>query len=223
MNVLCIGDIHAPVCRKGYLSFCKRIYKKYKCNKVVFLGDIVDWHGISFHTSNTDAPGVLAEYRAAKKEIQKWVKAFGKATICIGNHDERVIRLAESVKIPSRFLRDYAEIWNTPKWNWVYDTIIDDVYYFHGTGHAGLHPAYNVAKKMSMSTVMGHIHSAGGIKWLVSPKQRWFGMDTGCGVDDDSYAMAYNKHSKNKSVIGCGVVIKGTPYYEIMPLERYKT
>jgi hypothetical protein len=220
-RVICVGDPHEPVSRKGYLRFCKKIHKKYNCNKVVILGDIADWHGISFHSNTPDAPGVDDEYSLTYKCIHRWHKAFPKATVTIGNHDERVLRLAESVNIPAKFIRDYKEIWDTPKWEWVYDTIIDDVYYFHGVGSGGLHPAYNTAKRMSMSVVQGHVHSAGGIKWLVSPKQRWFGMDTGCGVDDDSYAMAYNRHSKRKSVIGCGVVIDGNPYYEIMPLEKY--
>ena len=221
-RVLVIGDIHEPCSRDGYLEFCLDIQRKHKTQKTVFVGDIVDWTGVSFHANNPDAPGVSDEYTLAYEKIQKWYKAFPVATITIGNHDARLNRLAESVNIPAKFLRNYKDIWDTPTWDWVDNTIIDDVYYMHGTGHAGIHPAYNAAKQMCMSVCMGHIHSTAGIKWMVSPQKRWFSLDTGCGVDDSKYAFAYGKNCKRKSVVGCGVVLNGNPYYEIMWLEHYK-
>jgi len=89
--------------------------------------------------------------------------------VCLGNHDIRVIRLAESVNIPPQYLRNYSDVWNTPGWTWANDFIIDDVYYWHGTGRSGINPAFNVMKDMLMSTVMGHCHSASGIKWISNP------------------------------------------------------
>ena len=222
MKVLAIGDPHEPVCRDGYLRFCKKIYRKYNCNKVVIIGDIVDWHGISFHAKHPHAPSSFTEYGLAKKGIKKWYKAFPKASVCIGNHDSRVIRLAESVNIPEELLKEYNDAWDTPKWKWDFDFTIDSVQYTHGIGYGGLHPAFNAARHQGMSVVMGHIHSVGGTKWCVSSDRRWFGMDVGCGIDDKKYAFAYGKHIKRKSVISCGVVLNGMPYHEMMPLENYK-
>jgi len=220
-RVLVIGDIHEPCSRKGYLEFCQDIYEQWDCNRVVFIGDVVDWHGISFHARHPEAPGVLDEYQLAFESIHRWYDAFPKAQICKGNHDERIIRLAETVDIPAKFLRNYEEIWETPGWDWVFETTIDNVYYFHGTGFGGLYPSFNVARSMGCSTVMGHVHSVAGIKWMVGPLSRWFGMDVGCGIDDKKFAFAYGKHMKKKSVISCGVVIDGMPYLELMPLEKF--
>ena len=223
-RVLAVGDVHAPITHPGYESFIIDIAEKYDCNRFVFIGDMVDWHGISFHTRHPSAPSAGDEYFLAASCIQRWYRLFPEAVVTIGNHDERVIRLAESVSIPSMLLRDYSDVWKTPNWNWQYEHTIDDVYYFHGTGQGGMHPAYNVAKQQSMSCVMGHVHSAGGIKWLVSPRKRWFGMDVGCGIDDRAAAMAYARHTKRRSVLSCGVVIDGVPYHEIMradPGEKY--
>lgn len=222
MRVLVIGDPHEPVCKEGYLEFCKRIYKEYGCDSTVITGDLCDWHGISFHARHPEAPGVIDEYRLALKGIQKWYKAFPNAIITIGNHDNRIIRLAESVDIPSKFLRDFNDVWETPNWKWVYEIIIDGVYYFHGEGCGGIHSAYNKAKSMGMSVVMGHLHANAGIKWLVSPQKRWFGMDAGCGIDDKKYAFVYGKHAPRRPVVSCGVVIDGHPYHEMMPLGQYK-
>lgn len=220
MKTLVIGDIHAPVTHPGYLRFCRDLYHQHDCNQVVFIGDVVDWHAISFHTHHPEAPGPDDEYQLAAMCVQQWYKAFPKARVCIGNHDARVIRLAETVNIPKRFIRDYKDTWQTPGWTWADDFILDDVYYFHGTGSGGLHPAYNTMGKMLMSVVQGHIHSAGGIKWKANPQKRVFGMDTGCGIDDRAYAFAYGQMLKVRSILSAGVVIDGVPQHVIMPIGR---
>ncbi len=223
-KVLCIGDIHEPVCRKNYLPFCQDLYREWDCDTVVFLGDIADFSAISFHAAHPECPGPNDEYRLAYAKIQKWYKAFPRAKVCIGNHDARIIRLAESVSIPAKFLRNFNEVWDTPGWDWDYHHIIDDVYYFHGTGNGGTYPAPNAAKKMLMSVVMGHCHSAAGIKWIASPQRRIFGMDVGCGIDDKAFAFAYGQHNIKRSIISAAVVLDGVPYHEIMPIskgERY--
>lgn len=219
-RVLIIGDIHAPVDHPGYLPFCRDLYRQWKCDQVVFIGDVVDWHAVSFHAHHPDCPGPSDEYALAKQSVQRWYKAFPKALVCIGNHDERLIRLAESVNIPARFLRNYADIWGTPGWTWAYDHTIDDVYYFHGVGNGGVFPAYNASRKMLMSVVMGHNHTAAGIKWLVNPSRRIFSMDVGCGIDVSAYQFAYGQHARQKPVVSAGVVLDGIPYLEICPIGQ---
>jgi metallophosphoesterase superfamily enzyme len=221
-RVLVIGDLHEPSCRKGYFEFVQEVYKKYRCNRVVYIGDLVDWHSISFHAAHPELPGPDDEYKLAYQRIQKWYKAFPDADVIIGNHDARIVRLAENANIPAKFLRNYSEIWKTPKWNWVDHVTIDDVYYMHGISYGGLHPAFNAARHLGMSCVMGHIHSVAGVKWCVSPNKRWFGLDVGCGIDDKSMAFAYGKHMKRRSVISCGVVVDGQAHVELMPLEKHK-
>lgn len=223
-RTLVIGDIHEPVSHPAYLKFCIDMYTRNRCDSVVFIGDVVDWHGISFHARSPSAPGVEREYELAYAGVQRWYQAFPDAYVMVGNHDERVLRLAESVNIPSSLIRNYAEVWDTPGWSWQYDLIQDEVYYFHGTGRSGKYPAWNAVQAMGMSVVMGHVHSAAGVKWGASPNRRWFGMDTGCGVDDKAYAFAYNKHNKIRSMLGCGIVDDGIGHYIPMqcgPGETY--
>lgn len=224
MRILVIGDIHSPVDHPGYLPFCRDLYRKHRCNKVVFIGDIVDWHAISFHSHHPEAPGPKDEYDLAFQVIKRWTRAFPKADVCIGNHDERVIRLAETVNIPCQFLRDYREIWQTPGWHWDTSHTLDDVYYFHGTGTGGVHPAFCSMQKQLMSVVQGHIHSAAGIKWRANTNRRIFGMDVGCGIDDKALAFAYGRQQQIRSMISAGVVLDGIPYHEVCPLgpgEKY--
>ena len=69
-NVLVIGDIHAPFERKEYLQFCKDQYKKHNCNKVVFIGDIIDNHYSSYHETDADGLGGDTELSLAIKSIK---------------------------------------------------------------------------------------------------------------------------------------------------------
>jgi len=219
-RIIAIGDIHEPVSHPGYLSFCQDLYDAWDCNQVVFIGDVTDMQAISFHAANPMCPGPDDEFMLTKRAIQKWHRAFPAAKVCIGNHDERVLRLAESVNIPSRFIRDYKEIWKTPEWDWQHEHIIDETYYFHGTAMGGVHPAYNAAGKMLMPVVMGHCHARSGVKWRANPLRRIFAVDTGCGIDVDAFQFAYGKHIKERPILSAAVVLDGIPYHEVLPCGR---
>ena len=218
-RVLVIGDVHCPVQHHKYLRFCKNVAEEYETNRTIFIGDVIDWHAISFHTKNPDSPGPLAEYHKAKKELQKYYRAFPKATVLIGNHDKRPERLAETTGIPQLLLKSYNELWGTKGWKWVEEIDeLDGVHYFHGVGYGGMHPAYNAMRTMQMSVVMGHVHCTAGIEWAANPQRKSFGMNTGCGIDRHAAAMVYGKPARKKPTLGCGVVLNGKPYYEIMDL-----
>ena len=220
MRILVIGDLHCPAVHPQYMRFCKDLHKKWKCNKVVFIGDIADWVSVTFHAKNPNLPGPKDEYELALREVQKWYKLFPRADILIGNHDARVFRKAAAGDVPEFFLRDYAQIWETPKWNWVYEIEHDGVFYCHGTGRSGQYCAANKAKQEGRSCVLGHIHHTAGINWMFSGRQRFFGMSVGTGVDQDQLNFDYNKHSDKKSALSAGIVMDGHPYLEVMPCSK---
>ena len=231
-RVLVIGDIHEPACHPGYMHFCRDLERKYRTDTTVFIGDIADRHSISFNIYNDEldlyvcpadprCPGPDEEYELTLALVKKWYQAFPDAWVTIGDHDARNQRLAEAVNGP----RDYSDMWHTPKWVWAHDCAIDGVYYFHGDDKRGLNPAYNSARDLMLSVVMGHCHSASGVKWSASRDKRIFGLDTGCGVDIKALSMAYGKHFLRKPILSAAVVIDGIPHHEIMPCgpqERYE-
>ena len=59
-----------------------------------------------------------------------------------------------------------------------------------------------------MSTVQGHLHTQCYTEWYVGQNFKVFGTQVGCGIDHDSYAMAYYERGK-KPAIGCAVVLNG--------------
>lgn len=217
-KVLVIGDLHLPAERGDYLQFCKDMKRKYKTNEVVFIGDILDHHAISFHQKNPDSDSAVAEYDKAMSALKKWYKAFPKARVCIGNHDERVHRMAAASGIPAMYLKEYSDIYETPNWDWQYEHDIDSIYYYHGTGaSSGLCPAFNTAKARLQSAVAGHIHSTAGILYTAGPtKVKLFGMNVPNGVDKDHPLMYYSRNFLRKPVNGVGIVRDGHPYLEVM-------
>ena len=201
-NILVIGDIHAPFELKGYFEFCKETYKKYNCNKVIFIGDVIDCHASSYHEEDPDGMSAGDELDKAIKDVARWYKEFPVADVLIGNHDRIVMRKAFSSKIPARWIKSYNEVLGTPGWNWSDRVVYNDVQYVHGEGGT----ARTKAKNDMQSTVQGHIHTQAYCEHLVGRKFRVFGLQTGCGVDGNSYAAAYAKNFK-KQTIGCAVVL----------------
>ena len=200
-TVLVIGDIHEPFCKDGYLEFCIETYKKYKCTRVVFIGDIIDNHYSSFHNSDPDGFSAGEELERALYKISKWVKAFPVANVIIGNHDRLAHRKAFASGVSKRWIRDYNDVLGAPGWVFLEKVVIDGVEYSHGeTG-----TARSKSKDTGRSRVQGHLHSQAYIEWI---NNRTFAVQVGTGVDDAKYAFAYNKDGK-ESILSCAVIEYG--------------
>jgi len=217
-KVLVCGDLHCPATRKGYLEFCQDLYEEWDCDKVVFIGDVVDWHAISFWAHEPNCPGPKDEYELAKEEVKKWSDSFPSAVVCIGNHDERPARLAKTVHIPEFMLVPYASLWNTPDWTWDYEFSFDDVVYRHkGPARSGgIHPAWNLKNKIRQSVVIGHHHTIAGVKWDATARNRVFAADVGCGIDEKAWQFVYGKDNPIRPFLSALVVIDGMPYLEAL-------
>jgi len=221
MRVLAIGDLHLPYTREGYLQFCKDTYRKNKCDAVVFMGDIVDLHAISFHEKHPDADGPSRELRRTKKAVSRWYKAFPKATVVCGNHDRLLIRKAATVSISEIALRTFSEIWETPGWDWIKSKTVDGVLYIHGDGcGGGIYPAYSMMRKMAQSVVLGHHHTCASVKFLCNPERRLFAMDVGCGIEYNAVQFLYQDRNPCKPVMSVGTVIDNVPQLHVMPCGK---
>lgn len=210
-RVLIIGDLHEPFCLDGYLKFCKETYSKYNCNKVIFIGDCIDSHYSSYHETDADGLGGRAELELAVEKLKKWYKAFPNADVTLGNHDRIIVRKAQTSNIPSKWIKEYKEVLETPNWNFVTDVYYDNVRYVHGDKSGKPRMA---AKRDMISTVSGHYHTDFYCEWLFGKTRAIFAMAVGCGIDSKSYAMGYMQGGK-KEAIGCGVVIGGHTAFNV--------
>jgi len=109
-RVLVIGDLHEPFCLDGYLEHCQETYAKYNCNRVVYIGDVIDNHYASFHEVDINAEYTgKTELDLAIKKIAKWYKAFPKADVTIGNHDRLIMRKSQTSSIPKKWIKAYKD------------------------------------------------------------------------------------------------------------------
>ncbi len=212
-RVLVIGDTHCPVMIDGYVDFLKDIKKKHKTDAVVHIGDVVDFGAISFHEKNPSSPSPVDEYRLALSQVKRLYKAFPDAVVMTGNHDALPRRQARTVGVPVEMIRNYADIWETPRWDWrpryaIHQ--IDGVLYAHGDrGRGGQNAAMANAKEHFSSWVQGHLHAQAGVTYFANENVIIFAMNVGCGIDRDAAAMDYGFKFNKKPIIGCGVVIDG--------------
>ena len=172
-RILVIGDLHAPFIQEGYFEFCKYIYNIYNCNNVIFIGDIIDNHYASFHSTDPNGMGGGDELSAAIKVLKPWKETFKKADVIVGNHDRMIMRKAFSSAIPKQWIKSYNDVLGT-KWNWKDRIVYDKVQYVHGEGGT----ARTRAKNDMFSTCQGHIHTQAYVDWTCGTNEKIFGMQT---------------------------------------------
>jgi hypothetical protein len=202
--------------RRGYVDFLKRVADSYAVNRVVHIGDLVDWASINFHEKSPGLNNAVREFECACRQVRCLARAFPKADWLIGNHDALTERQAVAAGLPRQVLRDYAELWNV---DWVVHPrfsklVIDGVLYAHGdSGRGGQDAAFQQAKDNFRSTVIGHFHAQAGVRWWANPEFRVFGLSVGCGIDAGRLQFEYGRKLTAKPILGCGVVIDGRQAY----------
>jgi len=213
-RILVIGDLHCPFDLEEYFDFCRDTYKKWNCNQTIFIGDVIDNHYSSYHETSSDGLGGADELELAIKRLQRYYKEFPVADVILGNHDRMCMRKAQTSAIPSKWIKSYKQVLEVPTWNFTERIEYDGVQYIHG--EAGT--ARTKSKADMQSTVQGHLHTQAYTEYSVGRKFKIWGTQTGCGIDFDSYAMAYAKAGK-KPAIGCAVILGGhTPINCMMDL-----
>ena len=69
-RILVISDMHIPYHHKDSIKFLKEIKKEFKPDRIVNIGDSIDFHNISMHDSNPDLPSAGDELNLTKKYIK---------------------------------------------------------------------------------------------------------------------------------------------------------
>ena len=200
--------MHEPFGHPDYPYFLREAFSKYKVQKIICLGDGFDCHAVSNHDVEPCALGMYTETDMAIQRLKIYYNLFPEVLYIPGNHDQRIARMAARMGIGQRFLKPLHDILEMPDgWQVIDDEIIlDDVLYCHGENCGGKNGALNKAIQERMSVCVGHSHSFGGVQYNQNKRDRIFGMNVGCGVNEDAYAFAYGKRNKQRCTLGCGIV-----------------
>lgn len=214
MRTLVISDFHAPFGHPGAVDFLSKLRREVKPDEVVCIGDEHDAHGWSRHQRSPDAPGQREELELARKQLAPLYKLFPKVKVCRSNHGERSFKAAARAGLPAEFIRSSKDVLAAPSgWDWAFEWLVDGVVYAHGEGVSGKDGAMKLAERNRCSTVIGHLHSNGGIAYSAGAHDMIWAMAVGCLIDVSSIAFEYAKHGK-RPVLGTGYVIDGVPYFE---------
>jgi len=209
-RVLVISDTHIPFSHKDSIEFLKDVKNRFKCNKVVHIGDEWDNAALSRFDKDPDGKSAGDEYKEAVQESKRWYTAFPSVEVVESNHGVRPFKKAFAAGIPRAYMKSYKEFTKAPAgWNWQPKLVIDDVLYFHGEPFAGDKAHLNAAIKSRMSTVIGHVHCYAAVSYTRSNKDQIFGMNVGCLIDEKTYPFKYAENHATRPTLGCGVVLEG--------------
>lgn len=205
-SVFIIPDVHEPFSIDGFAEWCRETADRWGCDTIVQIGDLVDNYASSLHEKDPDNPSANDEYEKAAARLEKWFTLFPDVIMTLGNHDDRPLRTAKVGGLSSRFVKGFREVWGIPSgWKICQEAEIDGVLYVH-EGGGGKSPSLTRAMYELMPVVSGHYHTVAGVAYHSGRKVQLWGLDVGCGVNRDSYAMAYNK-SLRGYMLGAGVVV----------------
>lgn len=219
-RILLISDMHMPYHHPDTLQFLGMLKERYNPTRVICLGDETDAHALSFHSHDPDLSSAGDELRRALPEIQKLYKMFPEMDLLDSNHGSLVWRKAKEHGIPRHYIKSYNDVLGVGKgWKWHDDMTItlpdsQRIYLHHGKSADAL----KTSQAMSMSYVCGHYHNSFGVKYWANPNGLYWAMNSGCLIDDRSYAFAYNNVNLHRPIIGTSLIIDGVPILEAMPL-----
>ena len=220
-SILVVSDMHHPYSHPDTVPFLKALNKKHGFDKVVCIGDEVDFHALSFHDSDPDLDSAGTELKLAIAALKPIYRMFPQVDVVDSNHGSMVYRKGLSTGIPRAALRAYREVLQAPKgWNWSFDlklqTPLGQVYFCHGkSGTPG-----RLASQYGMSCVQGHFHEKSQITYISTPDKLMFDAHTGCLADDSSLALGYNKVNPRRPIVSLLVIIDGIPHIEPMVLKK---
>lgn len=221
-RILIISDQHFPYNHPDIIAFLKALKKEYKFDRVINIGDEVDYHAINFHEHNPDLLSPGDELQTAINRLRPLYRLFPKMDIIESNHGSLVYRKGITMGLPKHVFKSYRDILEAPRgWNWHFDLTLKMsdgkfCYFHHGKSANGI----KLSQSMGMSVVQGHFHEKFCIEYWGNPLGLYWSMQVGCLVEDSTLAFNYNKTNLKRPVIGCGVIIDGQPKLEPMILGK---
>lgn len=221
-RVLIIGDLHFPYEHRDTFRFLLALKKKLKPDRVIQIGDEVDFHAISFHASDCDLYSAGDELKLATEKIKLLESIFPVLDLLESNHGSLVYRKAKEHGLPKHLFKAYNQIYGVSgKWQWHFDLTLklsngSSCYFHHGKSANPI----KTSQTMGMSYVGGHFHERFEIQYWANSLGLYFAAQTGCLVDDKSLAMSYNNNNLKRPILGSLFIENGHPRLIPMILNK---
>lgn len=220
-RILVISDMHIPYHHPDLIEFLAYLKKKYKPTRIISMGDELDKHALSFHDHDPDLPSAGDELRQSKVVIAELYQMFPKMDIIESNHGSLVWRKAKTNGIPRHYIKSYNEVLGVgPNWKWSFELTIklpngQNCYFHHGKSS----DVIQLSQQMGMNAVQGHFHETFKVSYWRNPTGLYWGLQTGCLVDDDALAFSYNNVNIKRPIIGTALIIDSMPVLEPLVMD----
>ena len=217
-RILVISDMHLPYQHKDAIKFLAEIKKEFKPDRVINIGDLLDFHAISMHTHDPDLASAGHELTMARKYVKELESIYPQVTEVDSNHSSLVYRRAIKYGMSREFLREYGEFLGTKKWKWVDDLTLtmsngQRCFFTHGRSADVL----KVSQTIGMSAVQGHYHTKFVVSYWANPDNLFFAMNVGCLINQKSLSMNYAKNFRTRFILGCAIILDGIP--RLLPMQ----
>jgi predicted phosphodiesterase len=215
-RVLVLGDLHSPFADMYLLKEIAKYNKHFKAEKVIQLGDAVDFAAISRFQKAPDDSNMKDELDHALNQMDEIHKLFPVMTLLIGNHTNRLMTRAREANFARKMIRtpdelfahDGWDFWTSPK---MY--VFEKIGYLHGDETIAELRA--LARRVGRSVIRGHFHRL-GIHYDRTFDNLLFAVDAGCLIDEEAAAFSYCAQNPGRSGLGFVTVEAGFP--TIIPL-----
>jgi len=163
MKIVCIGDLHIPYHHSKSVAWALRFIKDHKPNRIILLGDCIDFYSVSRFERDPQKRDLDWELRITKEFIEQIDSFSVPVSFVVGNHEHRYQKWlwANAVELsnilPLEKLLGLPKRWEVVKYN--QQVVYNDVMFFHGTKCG---PAlFSKNLNLGISSVQGHSHLLG--------------------------------------------------------------
>lgn len=210
--------MHIPYQHKDAIKFLVAIKKLYKPDLVVSVGDLGDFHNVSFHKSDPRLPNANDELLALQQYARELEKHFPDMFITLGNHDQLPARRLFDQGLPDSFLKPYNDLYGVGKgWKFIDELVIKDKEEILYVAHGIVKDGRKLAAQRGVHVVQGHYHTECRIDYVSNPRNLLWSMQVGCLIDKQALAFAYDKLNLNRPILAAGLSIEGQPH--IIPMD----
>lgn len=211
-KVLICPDVHLPYHHKQSWETFLEVARKWKPDKLVFLGDLLDLYEVSAHLKDPEVRIPLKlELSLANERIDE-VEAIGisDVTICEGNHENRMKRyLAKNAPELAGMVR-VQELLRVRErgWKWVpygRHFTLGKLHFTHDVGFSGENAAKQSLAAFGGNIVFGHTHRAVGYYASTVNGERHVGWTMGWLGDPDCIDYRHRARVLRESQHGFGI------------------
>ena len=215
-RVLALSDCHAPFVDMAFLKDIHKFSKSFKPDLIIIPGDVLDQKAWSRYIKDTDDLSPSDELEMAIECTAVMHDMFPNAHVKIGNHDLRILKKLQEQGIPTRVLKEFNELFETPTWTWhtnpkdqmIFNTPKGKVLVRHGD--ESRHRAINLASMLGVNVIQGHTHKPELLYQNALGQTNW-AMTLGHTMDVDSKAARYAFANPIGTTPAFGVIEDGHP------------